>query len=60
MWRFTDLWGDEAEEVREYLKREWEENEDVDTINVDITKANLRQEAREILRVSKLNCLYTF
>ena len=58
MWRFTNLWGDEAEEVRKYLKKEWEEN--VVTIDVEITRANLKQEAREILRVSKLNWLYTF
>lgn len=50
MWHFTDLWADEAEAVREYLKEEWMEcvhYEKVDTRK----KENLRKEANQIITV---------
>lgn len=56
MWRFNNLWGEEVEEVREYLKREWKKKmntKDVDPCN----KECLRLEANQILRVYYLNVI---
>ena len=59
MWHFTDLWGDEAEEVREYLKREWKEDEDVHTRDVDARRIEyLRTEADDILKVNYHEYIY--
>ena len=56
MWRFTNLWGEEPEKVREYLKREWKDN--VSTRDVDPNnKENLRKEANQILRVSHIRMM---
>lgn len=57
MWNFSEKWGDEAEAVREYLKREWMKVR-YHFKEVDIReKENLREEAEQILTVKITYCV---
>ena len=49
IWPFSDLWGDERREVRDYLKRIWGDNNC--HCDVEVTYATVKREAELILAV---------